>query len=110
MRSALPLACKNYEFLIMNCPDGVVERLARQHFASLPIRNCLDGVVERDARPPMISKAYGFRSALPLALARTSLTPNKNIADFMRTGCAEGTPLCETHCKPQSGAAVGITA
>ena len=29
MRSALPLACKNYEFLIMNCPDGVVERDAR---------------------------------------------------------------------------------
>ena len=25
----------------------------------------------------------------------------------MRTGCAEGTPLCETHCKPRSGAAVG---
>ena len=31
------------------------------------------------------------------------------ITDLMRTGCAEGTPLCETHCKPQSGAAVGIT-
>ena len=40
---------------------------ARQHRASLLIMNyeflimnCLDGVVERDARPPMISKAYGF--------------------------------------------------
>ena len=29
---------------------------------------------------------------------------------IMRTGCAEGTPLYETHCKPQSGAAVGIAA
>ena len=25
----------------------------------------------------------------------------------MRTGCAEGTPLCKTHCKPPCGAAVG---
>ena len=39
----------------------------------------------------------------------TSLTPNKNITDLMCTGCAEGTPLCETHCKPRSGAAVGTT-
>ena len=25
-------------------------------------------------------------------------------------GCAEGTPLYETHCKPRSGAAVGVAA
>ena len=36
---------------------------------------------------------------------------SKNIIiDLMRTGCAEGTPLYETHCKPPCGAAVGVTA
>lgn len=41
---SLPIACKNYEFLI---------------------ENCLDGVVERDARPPTLLLFYSFTLEQP---------------------------------------------
>ena len=51
----------------MSCPHYELAKLL------LWIMNCSGGVVERDARPPIFSNGNGFRSALPLALARTSI-------------------------------------
>ena len=47
---------QKYEFRIMNCSCGVVERDARLPIIinyEFRIMNCLCGVVERDARPPI---------------------------------------------------------
>ena len=55
----------------------------------------MGGVVERDARPPTFLLFYLF--------TLKHCCPVKTFS----YGFREAGPLCETHCKPQSGAAVG---
>ena len=75
--------------------------------------NCLNGVVERDARPPIFLLLKDSLSFL-LFYFFTFLLLNRFFTlkycypvKIFSYGFREAGPLCETHCKPQSGAAVG---
>ena len=74
--AAITCAAKNYEFRIMNCLCGVVERDARPPIINYEFRimNCLCGVVERDARPPIGSCDLGAKKRVTVLLCNI-ITP-----------------------------------